>query len=229
MILKKYVVTWMRLVAATAGLLLGSFVADVARSAVDFYQTGASGGGAQVIYAPTTPVSGTMTASVPRFNGTLGTLLQADFEFAGSATGTWLAVGNTGGTSTLSLSGPTDVDGQPMGNLPVGFTGTYTDTTSPNDFNANSTFLTLTSGAFFNSLTGPGSVTMSWIYSGNTTLSTPAVGTSPGSEGFSWGGSVHVTYTYVPEPGSYILCGIGLLSLFAFERKRSLRARWCRT
>jgi hypothetical protein len=54
----------------------------------------------------------------------LGTLIQADFEFAASGTGTIDAVGNTGGTYSLNLTGPADVGGQPMGNIPIGFTGT---------------------------------------------------------------------------------------------------------
>jgi hypothetical protein len=61
---------------------------------------------------------------VPLFIGGLGTLIQADFEFAASGTGTIDAVGNTGGTYSLNLTGPADVGGQPMGNIPIGFTGT---------------------------------------------------------------------------------------------------------
>ncbi len=222
MIRIKQTVTITRLFAPLAVILLVASVAEMAQSATVFYQTGASGGGQQFVYAPTTPISGTMTAPVPRFNGGLGTLIQADFEFASSATGTWLATINQVGTSTLNLSGPADVDGQPMGNLAIGFVGTYTDQISSNDFDANFANLTLTSGAYFNTLTGVGTFPMNWIYSGSTTLDTPAIGTSPGNEGYSWGGSVHVLYTYepVPEPSAFVLGGVGLLGLLAIAWKR---------
>lgn len=215
-------VTKTRRFVALAGLLLGISFAEVAQAATVFYQAGAAGGGQQFVYAPTTLISGTMTAPVPRFNGLLGTLIQADFEFAGSATGTWLATVNQIGTSTLSLSGPADVDSQPMGNLAVGFVGTYDNQIGSNDFDANYINLTVTSGAFFNSLTGVGTFPMNWVYSGSTTLDTPAIGTSPGNEGFSWGGSVHVLYTYepVPEPSALVLGGMSLLGLLAMARKR---------
>ena len=215
-------------VAAFSVLLAGTLVANVAQSATVFYQTGVSGGGQQVAYATSTPISGTMTAPVPRFNGGLGTLLQADYEFAGSATGTWSTnIVNQTGNSTLSLSGPADVSGQPMGNIALGFSGAYSNPTGSNDFSANSAFLTLTSGGFFNTLTGVGTYPMNWIYSGNTTLDTPGFGTSGGGQGFSWGGSVHVTYTYepVPEPSTFILGGIGLLGFLAAARKRRSVAR----
>jgi hypothetical protein len=215
-------VTLTRLFVTLMTMLLCALVAEVAQSATVFYQTGVSGGGQQFVYAPTTPISGTMTAPVPRFNGGLGTLIQADFEFAASATGTWVATVNQIGTSTLNLSGPADVDGQPMGILSVGFIGAYDNQTGSNDFDSQYLNLTLNSGAFFNSLTGVGTFPMSWIYSGNTTLDTPAIGTSPGNEGFSWGGSVHVLYTYelVPEPTAFVLGGMGLLGLLAIARKR---------
>ncbi len=214
--------TTTRLFAMLTGMLLNALVAQVAQSATVFYQTGASGGGQQFAFALTTPISGTMTAPVPRFNGGLGTLIQADFEFASSITGTWVATVNQIGTSTFNLSGPADVDGQPMGNLAVGFIGTYDDQIGSNDFDANYANLTLTSGAYFNTLTGVGTFPMSWVYSGNTTLDTPAIGTSPGNEGFSWGGSVHVLYTYnpVPEPSTMILAATGLLGLWAVARRR---------
>jgi PEP-CTERM motif len=211
-----------RLIAVCTVLLVGAAITEVAEAAYDLYQTGATGGGQQFAYAASTPVSGTMTALVPKFNGNLGTLLQADFEFASSITGTWIAVGNPGGVSTFNLSGPADVDGQPMGNLAVGFTGPYDNVSGSNDFDANSVFLSLNSGAFFNTLTGPGTVTMSWNYAGSTALSSPATGTGPGGEGFSWGGSVHVLYTYaeVPEPGTCLLGALGSAGLIARARRR---------
>jgi hypothetical protein len=219
----KHMVTRARLFAVLAVMLLGAFLAETTQAATVFYQTGAAGGGQQFVPAANTPISGTMTAPVPRFNGGLGTLIQADFEFAGSATGTWVATINQIGTSTLNLSGPADVDGQPMGTLAVGFVGTYDNVIGSNDFDADYINLTVTSGTFFNSLTGVGTFPMNWIYSGNTTLDTPAIGTSPGNEGFSWGGSVHVLYTYeaVPEPSALVLGGIGLLGLLAVARRRS--------
>lgn len=211
-----------QLTVAIVGMFLGATFVGVAEAAYDLYQTGAAGGGQQFAYAASSPVSGTMTASVPKFDGNLGTLLQADFEFAGSITGTWLADGNPGGVSTFNLSGPADVDGQSMGNLAVGFTGPYDDVNGSNDFASNFAFLSVTSGAFFNTLTGPGTVTMSWAYAGTNTLSTPAVGTGSGGEGFSWGGSVHVLYTYaeVPEPGACLLAALGSAGLIARARRR---------
>lgn len=211
---------WFALLTVT---LLGASVAETAQAATVFYQTGASGGGQQFAFAANTPISGTMTAPVPRFNGGLGTLIQADFEFAGSITGTWVATINQIGASTLNLSGPADVDGQPMGTLAVGFVGPYDNIIGSNDFDADYINLTVTSGAFFNSLTGVGTFPMNWIFSGNSTLDTPALGTSGGGEGFSWGGSVHVLYTYepVPEPSALVLGGIALVGLLAAARKRS--------
>ncbi len=219
----KNMVTRMRLFSILSGLLLGTFVAQVAQAATVFYQTGAAGGGQQFVPAANTPISGTMTAPVPRFNGGLGTLIQADFEFAASITGTWVATINQIGTSTLNLSGLADVDGQPMGTLAVGFVGPYDNVIGSNDFDADYQNLTVNIGAFFASLTGVGTFPMNWNYSGNSTLDTPAIGTSPGNEGFSWGGSVHVLYTYeaVPEPSALVLGGIGLLGLLAVARKRS--------
>ena len=70
---------------------------------------------------------------------------------------------------------------------------------------------------------------MSYIYSGTTALDTPAVGTGPGGERYSWGDSVHLLYTYepIPEPDTIVLAGIGLL---AVARKRRRKASMvCRT
>lgn len=195
--------------AAVVSLL---FVTALARAATDFHQIGASGGGVQNVAMLINPVSGTMTAQIPRFNGALGTLIQADLEFAGSATGSWVSTPPVG-TDSLSLTGPVDVDGQPMGPLSLAFAGTINDTTPSNDFSSASAFLSLTSGAYFNTLTGVGNITFSWPYSGSTTVSVPATGTF----GFDWGGSAHVLYTYtpVPEPASMagmLLAGLALLA-----------------
>lgn len=223
----KLVVGRMRGIFALLGLLLSLLQAGATHGATVFYQTGASGGGQQVAFAPTTPISGTMTAPVPRFNGGLGTLVQADFEFAGSITGTWAATINQLGTSTLNLAGPADVDGQPMGILSVGFVGTYDNLIGSNDFDAQYLNLTVNSGAFFNSLTGVGTFPMNWIFSGNSTLDTPAIGTSPGNEGFSWGGSVHVLYTYepVPEASSLMLACMGLIAFAALSGRKIRHSR----
>ena len=210
-------------------LALGSIALfnQTAHADISFFQTGASGGGQQFAFALINPISGTMTAPVPRFNGGLGTLIQADFEFAGSATGTWLPDNSSlTGNSTLGLSGPTDVGGVPMGNLIVGFADPYASPNGSNSFNANFTNLTLTSGAFFNTLTGVGTYPMNWIYSGSTTLDIPATGTGPGNEGFSWGGSVHVLYTYesvaVPSPATVWL-GLPAFALLGLRRHRRQR------
>lgn len=206
---------------ALAALLAAAGFANEADAAMVFYQTGAAGGGSQNFYAANNPIAGTMSAPVPLFNGGLGTLLQADFEFAASTAGTWYSNPAPSGTSSISLSGPADAGGQPMGNLAVGFTGPINNSIPSNDFDSNFANLTVTSGPFFNSLTGAGNLTMSWIYSGNSTLSTPAVGAGPGNEGFSWGGSVHVTYTYepVPEPGVAALGSLSLLGMVLAARR----------
>jgi hypothetical protein len=207
-------------------LLLSTLLTQPARAAIDLFQTGASGGGQQFAYATSTPISGTMTALVPRFNGGLGTLIQADFEFAASATGTWVAnLLNQVGTSTLNLSGPADVGGVPMGPLAIGFSDTYTNPIGSNSFNSNFANLTLTSGAFFNTLTGVGNYAMNWIYAGQTTLDTPATGNGPNQEGFSWGGSVHVLYTYepnaaVPSPTA-ALFALPAFALLALRRRHA--------
>jgi hypothetical protein len=208
-----------RVTLALAIVIVGLFLVESVKSSVVIYGSPATGTGAQYTYLPTNSMSGVMTSTVPRFNGP-GTLVQADFEWAGSVTGTWVANGNPGGVSTLSISGPTDVGGQPMGNLSVGFVGPYDNVIGSNDFDAAFTNLTLTSGPFFNTLTGPGTVTMTWVYSGTTSLSTAAIGTGPRNEGFSWGGSVHVTYTYVPEPGSLLVAATGVFGLLLARRKR---------
>ena len=214
-----------RIGLALAALPVWAGVANEAEAAMVFYQTGAAGGGSQNFYAANNPIAGTMSAPVPLFNGLLGTLIQADFEFAASTAGTWYSNPAPSGTSSISLSGPADAGGQPMGNLAIGFTGPINNSIPSNDFDSNFANLTVTSGPFFNSLTGAGNLTMSYSYSGNSTLSTPAVGAGPGNEGFSWGGSVHVTYTYepVPEPCAVALGSISLVGLLMAGR-RSRRA-----
>jgi len=214
--IQKLVVT-ARVAAAFATLILG---ANTARSAtVVYFSAFTAGTGQQVTYAPTTPVSGTMVALVPLFNPALGTLLQADFEFAGNINGSWTSLPATSGVSTFNLSGPADVNGQPMGNIPVSFTGPYVDFMPSSDFSTNFANLTVTPGIFFNTLTGVGTIPLNWNYSGTTSLSTPAVGT------FDWGGSAHVLYTYepVPEPGTLALAGLGLVGLIAVARLRRRR------
>ena len=57
-------------------LALGSIALfnQTAHADISFFQTGASGGGQQFAFALINPISGTMTAPVPRFNGGLGTI-----------------------------------------------------------------------------------------------------------------------------------------------------------
>jgi hypothetical protein len=191
------------LAIASAAMILLIAVTGL-HAATDFHQAGiSSGGGAQNVAMTFNAISGTMVAQVPRFNGALGTLIQADLEFAGSATGSWVATSNPTGTDSLSISGPVDVDGTAMGPMTVGFSGTINNTTPSNEFDANSVFLTVTSGPFFNTITGAGNLTFSWVYSGSTAVSVPATPTN----GFDWGGSAHVLYTYepVPEPTALML------------------------
>ncbi len=209
--------------AKLLSLLVAAVLPATAPAATVFYQAGASGGGSQNFYAATNPISGTMQAAVPLFNGGLGTLIQADFEFAASTTGTWYSSPAPSGLSTISLSGPADAGGQSMGTLSIGFVGPINDTNPSNDFDANFANLTVTSGPFFNSLTGAGTVTMSWIYSGSSTLSTLAIGAGPNNEGFTWGGSVHVTYTYEPVPEPSTLACTFLAALPVVARRRRAR------
>jgi hypothetical protein len=180
------------------------------------------GTGQQFSYMPANSISGTMSATVPKFNPALGTLVQADFEWAGSITGTWVPdMGQPTGTSSFALSGLSYADTELMGNLSVNFTDPYAFPDGSNSFDADFTNLTVTSGAFFNSLTGVGNVPMTWLYSGTSTLSVPALGTGVGGEGFSWGGSVHVAYFYVPEPGTFGLSIMAALGAVGLWRRRS--------
>ncbi|MGD9724024.1 MAG: hypothetical protein AB7O59_22415 [Pirellulales bacterium] len=212
----------MRTACALAGLLATALFVPDASAATFFFQTGASGGGSQNISTPSLPISGTMIAQVPLFNPAWGTLLQADFEYAGSVTGSWTSIGNPIGNATLSVSGPADVGGQPMGNISVGYVGIYTTSGPSNEFDAQYVSTTYTSGPFFNSLTGIGTVPMTWVYSGLATLDTPAVGA-----GNSWGASVHVLYTYdpVPEPQAIVLGAGGLCGLLAVAVRRYRNTR----
>ena len=208
------------------GLILA--LGRVAKSTTIFYETVATGGGVQNDYLASNPISGTLQATVPKFNGSLGTLLQADLDFIGTATGNWRSDSNVVGTSTLNISGLADADAgagpEPLGSFSVGFTDTYTDVTPSNSSAANFVSAPFTSGPFFDLLTGPGTVLMTWDYSGNTTLSTPA--TKEGPDGFGWGGSVHVLYTYaaIPEPSTFVLGILGTLGLplVALRRRRRL-------
>ena len=208
--------------ALAAALLLGCLTATETQAAYVIYQTGASGGGTQNFYATFNPISGVLTATMPKFNPLLGTLTQADFEFAASTTGTWISIAGPTGTSTINLSGPADVDGNSMGNLAIGFVGPYDNIFPTNDYDGDMVNLSLTSGAYFNTLTLPGTITMSWVFSGSSTLDTLAIGQGPGNEGFSWGGSVHVTYFYdpVPEPSALLLAAAGLVGLVLVARRR---------
>jgi hypothetical protein len=208
-----------RLSFTLAATFVGALFATFAQAGIDIHMSGVtSGTGQQFVYAPSTNISGTMAASVPKFNPALGTLVQADFEWAGSITGTWVPVANPG-VSTFNLSGLTYADTELMGNLAVGFSDPYTFPIGSNSFEAAFTNLTVTSGAFFNSLTGVGTVPMTWLYSGSNSLSEPALGTGPGGEGFSWGGSVHVAYFYVPEPGTFALFALGAIGIASIRRK----------
>ena len=217
---------FVKTVAAFVALGLILALGRVAKSATIFYQDIATGGGVQIDYFASNPISGTATGTLPKFDGSLGTLIQADLDFIGTATGTWRSDSTTVGTSTLSISGLADADGGggpvPLGSLSVSFTDTYTDTTASNSFAANFVSAPFTSGPFFDLLTGTGTVLMTWDYSGTTTLSTPA--TKEGPDGFSWGGSVHVLYTYeaIPEPSTFVLGILGQLGLgwVAWRRRR---------
>lgn len=195
-----------RLPVALIAMALGLSVSPVAHAATQLFFSMVNSGSGQHNTPGTVPVSGVMTAQVPRFNGGLGTLIQADFEFAGDTNGSWTASPGFTGTMDFGLSGPVDVGGQPMGNLVVGFPPTAINDQGPTTVGAvNFVNATYTSGAFFNSLTGIGNETLTWIYSGNSNVTPQAIGE------FDWGGTAHILYTYepVPEPGTLILLASG--------------------
>ncbi len=203
---------------ALATTVLGLSAAAIVQAATDLhYSAFTLGTGQQTIYAPTNAISGTMTTTVPRFNGGLGTLIQADFEYAANTNSAWQANSGTG-TVSINLSGPADVGGQPMGTLTSGTSGPINDQTPIPYGGVGFVNATFTSGAFFNSLTGVGSETLTWLYSGTSTISTPAIGT------FDWGGSAHVLYTYepVPEPASLGLLVAGAVLML----RRRNRVAW---
>jgi hypothetical protein len=203
---------------ALAAFIGYSLIISTTQAATQFYQTGLTGGAVQGFASPFNPISGTLTAQVPRFNGLLGTLLQADFEIAPQTTASWTSDSAPTGNISISLSGPADVGGQPMGIVPVGFTGTINNAGPTVFVDVQYASVTFTSGAFFNSLTGVGNETMSWIFSGSSSVDVAATGF------FDWGGSVHALYTYdpVPEPGSVLLVLVaGVLSL----RRTSIHPR----
>lgn len=206
-----------RTFTALAVCILLSFLTTASDAATVVYFSAATGGtGQQSVYAATTPISGTMTASVPLFNPGLGTLIQADFEFAGGTNGAWTALPSTSGFIDFNLSGPADVGGQALApTLASGFSNQPIVDSTPIPYGAqgfaNGTF---TSGAFFTSLTGVGNITLSWQYSGSTAISTPAIGQ------FDWGGSAHAQYTYepVPEPAAGGVIFVAAFAMFLTNR-----------
>ena len=155
-----------------------------------------------------------MTALVPRFNGGLGTLIQADFEWSATVNGSWTSIGNPIGTAAIGISGPSDVGGQAMGILAPNYVGAYNTLGPSTSSDTKFTNITFISGPFFNSLTGVGSETMTYSYSGGTSLDTLAIGL------FDWGGTVHVLYTYVPvpEPSAWTLAALAAIALLVSRR-----------
>lgn len=200
-----------RTLSTLATLFCAMLMPVVAQSATIFFQTSATGSGIQSTYMPTNSISGTMTALVPRFNAGLGTLIQADFEWSATVNGSWTSIGNPIGNATIGISGPSDVGGQAMGILAPSFVDTYNTLGPSTSSDTKFTNITFTSGPFFNSLTGVGSETMTYTYSGGTSLDTPAIGL------FDWGGTVHVLYTFVPvpEPGTLSLAALAACVLLA--------------
>jgi hypothetical protein len=204
--------------SALVSLLLATVGTGVAQAASTvLYFSMVNSGSGQHNTPGSVPVSGVMTALVPRFNGGLGTLIQADFEFAGSANGSWTADPGFTGTMDFGLSGPVDVGGQPMGPLVVGFPPTAINDQGPTTIGGvNFVNATFTTGAFFNSLTGVGNETLTWVFSGTSNVIPQAIGE------FDWGGTAHILYTYepVPEPSTLVLCGLGAACWLVALRRR---------
>lgn len=207
-----------RLAVALAAVTFLALLGTGARGATLLYYPTPTGGGLQPTYLGNTPqpISGTITSAVPRFDPTLGTLLQADFEWAVGVSASWTSVGSIPWTEAIGITGPSDVGGVPMGTISPSLSDTQLVAGPSNSLDTQSVNLTLNSGVFFNSITGVGTYTMSYFYSGTTYVDTPVVGF-----GFGWGATAHILYTYepVPEPSSILLGGLGLAGLLYVARK----------
>lgn len=216
-----------RLASILAATIFLAALATGARAATLLYYPTPVGGGTQTTYLGNTPqpISGTITSAVPRFNPALGTLLQADFEWAAGVSASWTSIGGSPWTESISITGPSDVGGVPMGPISPSLSDTLVAPGPSNSLVTQFSNLTLNSGLFFSSITGVGTYTMSYLYSGTTYLDTPVVSAS----GFGWGATAHILYTYepVPEPNSIVLSALGLVGLLCVARKdRMIRTRF---